>query len=510
MTRKTGVLFSYILMAVQILSTMLLTPFLIRTLGQAEYGVYNLILSITSYFVLLDLGVGSSVVRYMSKYCAQRDIEAQRKFLGVTTIYYTIIAIVTIIIGFVVRDNIQQIFDTGLTESEIKLAEKLFLITIITIAVSFATSAFSNALIAYEQFSISKGISIVMTVLKIVLSIAALKLGFSSFGVVVVNLITTLLTSAVYIFYVIFKLKITPSFKNIDFSFAKEIASYSLFIFFQIIAGSINTMSPQILLGAFAKNSAVIIGVFSIGTQVLQYFKTMGSQFTGVLAPGLVRFSQGELTREQYEQEMIRISRIIFMVLSLVWTVFLVFGMDFICLWAGEEYRQAYYIALILMMPNLFSFSEGSSYQLLQAMAKHKLPAVLQLATSLLGVVLTTILILWKPLEGAVIGTFAAFMICEVIVMNIMYKKQIGMRLTIFFKGMLKGTVPSLVITGLFGGLIKMLDLFGDGWFAFILNCSIMVAVYAACMLTFGMNSSEKELVKGIVSKTLKLIRVKH
>ena len=56
MNRKVGVIFSYVLMFVEICSTMLFTPFLIRTLGQAEYGIYHLILSILSYFTLLDLG----------------------------------------------------------------------------------------------------------------------------------------------------------------------------------------------------------------------------------------------------------------------------------------------------------------------------------------------------------------------------------------------------------------------------------------------------------------------
>ena len=77
MNRKVGVIYSNILMLVEILSTVLFTPFLIRTLGQAEYGVYQLVTSITSYLVLLDLGVGNSVIRYMAKYRADKDEQAQ-------------------------------------------------------------------------------------------------------------------------------------------------------------------------------------------------------------------------------------------------------------------------------------------------------------------------------------------------------------------------------------------------------------------------------------------------
>ena len=73
MNRKTGVILSYVLLIVEIFSTLLFTPFLIRSLGQAEYGIYQLVISITAYLALLDLGVGNSVIRYIAKYRANND-----------------------------------------------------------------------------------------------------------------------------------------------------------------------------------------------------------------------------------------------------------------------------------------------------------------------------------------------------------------------------------------------------------------------------------------------------
>ncbi len=509
MSRKTGVLFSYVLMAVQILSTMLFTPFLIRTLGQAEYGVYSLMLSITSYFVLFDLGVGTSVIRYMSKYASEGNMREGRKFLGVTTVYYLGIAFCALIVGMVVKALIPQFFATGLNESEIALAQKLFSITILSSAITLATSAFSNAIIGFEKFAVSKGVAIVMTLLKMVLSVIALYMGFDSVGMVVVNLIITVMTAAVYVGYVIFKLKIIPVFKGISFSFIKEIVSYSSFVLLQLIASSIITMSPQILLGAFASDSAAIIGVFSIGIQIIQYFKTVGTHFTSVLMPGLVRFSGQSNANELYEKELIRINRIIFMVLSLVLVVFAIFGKDFVCLWAGQENVKAYYVALLLMIPLLFSYSEGAGYQLLQALAKHKLPAVVQLLTALISVPVTILLISWKALEGATLGCFITFTVCEAVVMNIMYKKQLGVRLTALFKGMFKGTVPSLAVCAVFGVILKFFGIFGDGWIGFFINCLLTVAVYTVSMLVFGMNKDEKQMAFDTAKKVLKVLHVK-
>ncbi len=54
------------LMIVEVVSAMLFTPFLIRMLGQSQYAVYQLTSQISAYLMLLDLGIGNAVIRYMA------------------------------------------------------------------------------------------------------------------------------------------------------------------------------------------------------------------------------------------------------------------------------------------------------------------------------------------------------------------------------------------------------------------------------------------------------------
>lgn len=505
MNRKIGVILSNILMAVEIASTFFFTPFLIRTLGRAEYGIYQLIVSVTAYLALLDLGVGNSVIRYMSKYRADKDDVSQRKFLGVTTVYYLLIGILVLIIGSVLKGFLPSFFEVGLTGDEILLAKRLFSVTMLTTAVSLMTSGFANAVLAYERFDISKGSMIFLTVVKIFASVVVLKLGFSSFGVVIVNFFVTLASRIIYVLYVLFKLKIIPVFKGIEPAFIKEIIGYSMFVLLQLAASNINAMSDQILLASFAKSASVIIAVYGVGAQILQYFKTVGSHFTSVLMPGLVRLVEGGATSKDYEKEMIRVGRIVFMVLALVWTVFAVCGRDFVILWAGEEYSQAYFVALAIMFPTLFSYAEGVGYQLLQAMKKHKIPSIIQVVSALLNIILTILLIKWRPLEGAVIGSFIALFVCELVVMNVMYKKQIGISLTAYFRGMLKGTLPSLVVSAGAGALFNAVNPLSFGWIRFLTNCAVVCVIYGVLMVLFGMNSYEKRLLFKPLKRILRL-----
>ena len=491
-------------MVVEIFSTMFLTPFLIRTLGNAEYGIYQLIISINMSFTLLDLGVGNSVIRYMSKYRVEKNGLLQRKFLGVTTFYYFVMAALALIIGAVVRYYLPSFFKVGLTAEEIQLARKLFSVTIITSAVSLATSGFANTVIAYERFDISKGTSIVLTIAKLIISFTVLKLGFSSLGVVLVNLGITVAMRLVYTCFVLFRLKIIPLFKELDFGFIKDIVAYSSFIMLQLFATFINAHTDQVLLAAFAANSAGIIAVYGVGAQVLQYFKTIGTHFTGVLMPGLVRLVKSGAGSEEYQREMVKVGRIIFMVLSIVWVTFAVNGSDFILLWTEPDYKDAFYVALILMFPVIFTYVESAGNQLLQAMKKHKKPAMVQVVSAVLNIVLTIFLIKWKPLEGAVIGSFIALFVCELIVMNIMYKKLLDIKLLKYFLALFRGIVPCLAAAAVSGVLFRMLGLIKYGWLGFGVNCAVMVAVYGATMVLFGMNAYEKELAFKPIRKIYK------
>lgn len=504
MNRKIGVIYSYALMFVEVISAMLFTPFLIRMLGQSQYAVYQLTSQISSYLMLLDLGVGNAVIRYMAKYRADNDREKQEEFLGIATVFYLAIAVITVIVGIVLVIILPTAFAKGLTPEEIRLSQKMLSVTMLTCAVTLGTSSFATTLMAYERFSFSKGLSIICAVLKVGISMAALALGVKALGVVIIYFALNLITRLAYTFYVLFKLKIKPKFKNPDISFIKETVTYSSFVFLQMLATQINSMTDTVLLGILAKGSSAIIAIYGAGSQIIQYFKTIGSHFTGVLMAGVVRMVENGAKPKELQNEMVRIGRIIFMMLGMVFAVFIANGKHFMVLWAGEDYAQSYYVTVAIMAPTMFTLIQSIGNQILWAMNRHKGQAIVQVVSALVNIVLTALLISWKPLEGAVIGSVIALTVGDVICMNIMFKKEIKISLTEYYMGLFKGILPSLLICFAGAKLFTLVGLSQHGWLGFVVNCAVAVAVYGVCMITFGMNKSEKDLVFGMFRKILR------
>ena len=499
MNRRTGVILSYICMIFEVLSTLLLTPFIIQTLGQAEYGVYKLAAAVNAYLMLLDLGIGSAVTRYVSKFKADTDKVQERRFFGIAVIYYSVIAVITIIIGVILVCIFPAIFAKGLTSDEIVLGQKLLCVTMINSAVTLGTAVYTNIIIAYEKFGVSKGSSIIQIVIRILLTYVLLKMGMGSLGLVLVNLVTTILCKGFFICYVFLSLKLRPLFKGIEKAFIKEITMYSSLIFLQMTATQLNATVDQVLIGALVTSSSVIIAMYGIGIQIVQYFQSIGSDFNRVLMPGIVKMIEYKASHERLAEEMVRISRIAFMILALIWGCFLVNGKTFITLWAGKENQDAFYVAIILMSAYIFILTEDVGTLILWAMNQHREQAILKIVIVLINIILTVILIQWRPLIGATIGTFLSLVFGDIGVLNWILWKKIKLNPFQYYRKLFKGILPCVIITIVSGNAIANVHL--EGWVGFVLKVGSMIVIYGILMCSFGINLYEKKLLLSFVKK---------
>lgn len=499
MERKKGVILSYVLMVFEVLSTLLLTPYIISSLGRAEYGVYKLVISISGYLMLLDLGVGNSVVKYVAKYIENDDTEGNRKFLGAGMLFYGAIALLACIAGVFLIHIFPDAFSKGLTSEEIDISIKLLYITVINAAVMLGTSCFSNTIIGYSKFEVSNGMAIAQVCLKILLTYVALKLGFKSVAVVTIQLITTIVCRGFYVFYVLFGLKLKPLFKNPDWKFIKEVIIYSGFIMLQMIATQINIGAGQIILGTLVSGAAMLIAVYGVGTQLVQYFQNIGSAFNSVLMPGVVKMVERGASSVQLQEEMTRIGRLSLIVLGLIWSGFLAFGTQFISLWVGETYRNAFYVAVILMSVYLFIYPQCIGCQILWAKNENKELSIMKLSVVAINIALTIALVKVNPIIGAAVGTFISLFVGDVVVMNILFKKKIGIKLGKYYYDMIKGIIPAMLPAYLTGYLFSLMKL--SGWIWLGVGIIAVCLVYTVCMVLFGFNKYEKQLVMTILNK---------
>jgi O-antigen/teichoic acid export membrane protein len=84
---------NWVATAVNMVVPFFLTPFVVRHLGTVQYGIWILAVSTVSYLALLDLGLRSAVIRFVSKAQAEGNHAEGEKLIGAALWFRILIAL---------------------------------------------------------------------------------------------------------------------------------------------------------------------------------------------------------------------------------------------------------------------------------------------------------------------------------------------------------------------------------------------------------------------------------
>ena len=134
--RKIGIILSYINIIIQTVINFLYVPLLLYYMGQSEYGLYQLMGSIIAYFSIMDFGLTSATIRTYIKYKVENKYKQVENFLAMTQRIYICICILAVIIGCILYNFIDKIFNNSLTVSEIISAKYIFILLLLNIVIT--------------------------------------------------------------------------------------------------------------------------------------------------------------------------------------------------------------------------------------------------------------------------------------------------------------------------------------------------------------------------------------
>ena len=107
---KKGTILSYINILLTNLIGLVLTPFIIKYLGDSEYGLYALVGSFVAYFSLMDLGLNNTIIRFVAKYRAEKDSKGEANFLATIVLIYFAISLVIVVLGTITYFNLDDLY----------------------------------------------------------------------------------------------------------------------------------------------------------------------------------------------------------------------------------------------------------------------------------------------------------------------------------------------------------------------------------------------------------------
>lgn len=488
---KSGVLLSYFSKIIQIVVGILYTPIMIRLLGQSEYGLYNIAASIIAYLGVLNLGFGSAYMRFYSRYREKGNRQEIANLNGMFLEIFIGLGVLAVISGIILAFNVDIIFGPSLTPSEIEIARILVLILVINLAFSFVTVIFTTYIQANERFVVQYLLVIANQITTPLVNLPLLLMGFGSIGLVVGTTVVNIVINIITMIYAFKRLDMVISFKNFDKELFKEMSNFSFFIFINMVVDQINNNIDKTILGRYQGTAAVAI--YSVGANLNTYYTQLSTSISSVFTPRVHRMELNNASDSEITNLFVKVGRIQFILLSFVCLGFIFFGKSFISIWAGSNYTESYYVAVILMVTITIPLIQNLGIEIQRAKNKHHFRSWLYLGMAVGNVFISIPLSQKYGAIGVTIGTGLSYIIGNGLLMNLYNHSVIGIDIKSFWKEILS-FIPALIMPVIVGILISAF-VHIDSIISLIIFGLIYSFVFAISMWTLGFNDFERNLI---------------
>lgn len=500
--KKLGAALSYIQIIVTIMVNLLYTPIMLRMLGQSEYGIYSLSSSVIGYLSLLYAGMTSTYLRYYSQYKKKDDKSSVARLNGLFLVLFSVLGGCALIIGIVLANNLHIILGNGLTSDEYDLAQILFVIMAVNMALLMPKTVFSTVIFSHERFIFIKILDVLQAMMMPIIALPLLYMGYGSIGMSCVVLLLTAASLLASTYYCIKKLACRFVFKNIPYGLIPEMLSFSIFILLQGVMDQFNWHLGKLLLANFVDSTA--IAVYTVGLQIDILIISFSTALSGVFVPKIYGLVQTGAIAE-LNKLWLKVGRYQFFIVYFICVGFVFFGKAFIKLWAGEGYEMAYIVAIILILPLLVHLCQVLAMEVLRAYNRHGVWTIVHFAASIVGFIFCIPLTKHYGLMGVTIGTCITMFIVVNIYDNWYYAKAGNLNVWAFFKEM-KKLLPAMLLTAVVAGILVSVMAI-ESWLMLVITGGIFTILYSCIMYKLGMNNDERVLIKNALIKLSQKIK---
>ena len=497
-SRKKGAILSYFYSAAQILINLLYVPLLIRGLGSEEYGLFQLIGSIMAYIAIMDTMFSGGVTRFYCKFFFSEDEKGMENSLAVCRGIYRVVSVLALVVGFFAAIVVRFVYADVLTDFQLNETSIMLLVLIVNLIVTMHNAINVAVINAHERFVFLKCVQILSVVLQPVIVICLIQsLPFAA-TICCIQLAANCCCALAQKIFArkVLKAKVKRHYK--DNALLKEILVYSGAILLAVIADQIFWKTNQLILGAIYGMG--VVAVYAVAMQVAQTaYQPLGTAVTGIFLPRLSELYFKKENIPAISDLFTSVGRIVAYPLTLVLFGFIVFGRDFIYLWAGPGFEDAYWIALAVMIPFTIDLMQNLGIAILQVMNKYGFRGRLYLFMSIINIIFVLMVIPHYGAIGAAVVSGIAMFIGNGIVMNWYYSKKIGLDIWGYWKNIFRILVPLIVFLFVASFVWLHLPMRAASWGVLLLGIGIFSISFLLISYCCSMNGYEKGLIKRVV-----------
>ncbi len=490
-----------ILVAIQFFST----PYIVHTFGKDAYGVYALISVFIGYVSLLELGIGASIIKYVSEYYVEKRYDRINKLVSTAFILFLGLGLAGALIVLVFREYFATILFKVPTYL---VGDTIYVFTVAGIAFffTFVFGIFISVLIGLQRMDLTNEISTAFGILNIAGIVLLLWLGYGLKEVVILSSLNGIIGVLISVYIskrLMPELSLIPKF--FDKSYVKSIFHFSLYVFASKIAVLVYQNFGKLIVGIFLPVKFVTI--YAVGVILSSFIY----RFSGLVAAPVMPASSELLAKKDTDaiKELFLRGTKYVTIINIPSIFFLgIFAGEIIGLWMGEGFEESVLIFRVILIGLFVETMQHIGGNMLPGLGKPKLSACYAIGNAGLMMLLTIIFVKWFGLFGAALGlTVSQLIVLSLFIPHIC--RIFKVHLYDFFDIAIKKALAAGIFSAIF--LILLRDLFLiNGWIGVVFYGTFFVLLYFILILIFVLDEKDYQQLSIYFSHIKSLIFIKR
>lgn len=467
----------------------ILTPIMVHGLGNLYYGMWILAASIGDYSGLLDLGMRTTIFRFVAYYRGGSQRGELNQAFATGLAISTIAMLASFVAVFILSFVLPPFFHFSGED------RRVFAILIILlgshVAVAFPTQFLSSYLRGLERFDYYNLGLVVAGLLRGIFLIALIKMGY---GIIPVGAAAVTVGVIGLAFHWILVKKADPELRlevaHLTWGKTKEMLNYGFYSFVTNSGEMLRYYTDSIVIGRVL--SVALITPFGIATRLIDYFKTVSG---GVSGPIMVRLSElsGGGHEEAQRREFLRFTRFSMLLCFFVGGLLILDGRLVVQIWMGNGFSDSYPILAVLTVAYIVTFGQVPCQLIVFARGNnHRAISWWTLVEGVANLVLSIYWARTMGLVGVALGTAVPLMVSKLFIQPWYALRDLRLSAwTYIWHGLARATGVGVIFLAL-GWLLAAKIALPVNMLGLVVICSLQSVVFFLLVYFFGLHSEDR------------------
>lgn len=395
------------LFLINIVIMFIMSPVIVKSLGNRDYGFWEMMMGVVGYMGLLDIGIGPALLRYVSVAHARNDREELQQIIASAQLFFMVIAVLAAISLLVLSQYPHLLI--GKESADSVYISIVIVLFAANASIKFPLNVFTAVLMGVQQHYLINITRILLGIGRAAIAYHLL-LKYVASGLLVLSVLEPIFNLIQFSIFAVI-LRRDPSIPPFRITAAspgriKELFQYGIKSSTMMIASRVQSASLPFVI-------SVVIGVgsivyYTIPSRLIDYAKgfslAMGFPLTPYLASQVTCQTQDSLKTKWLQ------TSLALQIITTAMPFFILFlGEAFLSMWMGKEYAEAGRGVIYCLVTALFFEAIApNAFHLLLASGEHGKAAIMWLVLSIFSIPLGIVGATSWGVTGVALGTSTA------------------------------------------------------------------------------------------------------